>query len=56
LRADQIDDDAVADEWFGPPIHAGEREHAVLDLIPFAGARRQMVNIDLNAEFIGEFL
>jgi hypothetical protein len=53
LRADQINDNAVADEWFGPP---GGREHTVLDLIPFAGARRQMVNIDLNAEFTGEFL
>ena len=54
--ADQIDDDAVADEWFGTPIHADEREQTVLDLIPFAGARRQMVNIDLHTEFIGEFL
>jgi hypothetical protein len=44
--ADQFDDDAIADQRFGPPILGNEREQAMLDLVPFAGPRRQMVDLD----------
>ena len=30
------------------------REQPVLDLVPFAGSRRQVVNLDRDIEFIGE--
>ena len=45
-RADQVDDDAIADERFGAPVLGDEREQAMLDLVPFAGSRRQMMNFD----------
>ena len=54
--ADQIDDDAVADQWFGAPIRADERKEAVLDLVPFSGAGRQVVDLDVDAEFVGQML
>ena len=38
-RRDQIDDDAVADQRRGLPVHRDEREQAVLYLVPFARAR-----------------
>ena len=54
--ADQIDDDAIADQRLGTPVHADEREQAMLDLVPFAGAGWQMMDSDLNAEFVGQSL
>jgi hypothetical protein len=33
--ADQFDDDAIAEQRFGPPILGDEREQAMLDLVPF---------------------
>ena len=36
--ADEIDDDFMADQWLPPPVHADVAEHAVFDLVPFAGA------------------
>jgi hypothetical protein len=44
--ADQFDDDAIAEQRFGPPILANEREQAMLDLVPFAGSRRQMMDFN----------
>src|SRR3981189_1750073 len=54
--ADQIDDDAVADQRLSTPVHGDEREQAVLDLVPLAGAGRQMVDGDLDAELVGQCL
>src|SRR3984893_12944712 len=53
---DQLDDDAIADEWFGAPVLADEGEEAVLDLVPLAGAGRQVVDHDVEAEFVGQLL
>jgi hypothetical protein len=53
---DQLDDGLVADEWLAAPILCDEREQAMLDLVPFAGARRQMADRDRNAEFVGQVL
>src|ERR1700751_882623 len=53
---DQLDDHAIADEWFGAPVLADEGEEAVLDLVPLAGAGRQVANYDVEAEFVGQLL
>ena len=37
-RADQIDDDPIADERFGAPVLGDEREQAMLDLVPLCAA------------------
>jgi hypothetical protein len=36
--ADQFDDDAIAEQRFGPPILGNEREQAMLDLVPLCAA------------------
>src|SRR5580700_101784 len=53
---DQLDDDAIADEWFGAPVLADEGEEAVFDLVPLAGAGRQVADHDVEAEFVGQLL
>ena len=55
-RGDQLNDGAVAAQRFAPPIDGDEREQAVLDLVPFAGARRQMAYRDGTSQLIGELL
>src|ERR1700726_1102211 len=53
---DQLDDDAIADEWLGTPVLADEREEAVLDFVPLAGAGRQVADRDVDAELVGQLL
>src|SRR5580700_6677968 len=53
---DQLGDHAIADEWFGAPVLADEGEEAVLDLVPLAGARRQVADRDVEAELVGQIL
>ena len=53
---DQLDDHAIADEWFGAPVLADEREEAVLDFVPLAGAGRQVADRDVEAELVGQIL
>src|ERR1700712_3965161 len=38
-RADQVNDDAVADQRLGTPVHGDEREQSMLHLVPSAGAQ-----------------
>jgi hypothetical protein len=38
------------------PVDADKREHAMLDAVPFAGARRVMGDRDSKAGFIGQLL
>jgi hypothetical protein len=52
----QIDDDAVADQGLGTPVHRDEGEEPVLDLVPLAGSGRQVVDFDVDAEFIRQTL
>ena len=42
--SDQLDDRLVADERPSAPVLGNEREQPMLDLIPFAGAGRQMTD------------
>src|SRR5207253_7713355 len=48
----QIDDDAIADERLGAPVLTDEGEQAVLDLVPLACARRQVVYDDVYDEHV----
>jgi len=54
--ADQIDHDTIADQRLGSPVHADEREQTMLDLVPLAGARRQVMDDDVDAKLVGETL
>ena len=47
---DQLDDDAIADEWLGAPVLTDEREEPVLDFVPLAGAGRQVADHNVEAE------
>src|SRR6516165_7401123 len=53
---DQFDDHAIADEGLGTPVLADEGEETVLDFVPLAGARRQVADRDVDADFIGQRL
>ncbi len=55
-RGDQLDDGLVADERLGTPVLADEGEEAVLDFVPLAGARRQMVDLDPEPGLVGQRL
>ena len=55
-RRDQLNDGLVADQRAPAPVLRDEGEQAMLDLVPFAGAGRQMAYRNRDAEFIGEGL
>ena len=44
------------DQWLAAPVLRDEREQPVLDLVPLAGAGRQMTDGDGHAEFVGQRL
>src|SRR5271167_1994339 len=46
----------MAEQRFTAPVLGNEGEQAVLDLVPFAGAWRQMANSNGDAEFVGQDL
>ena len=41
---DQLDNHPIADQRLGTPVLADEREKAVLDFVPLAGAGRQVAD------------
>ena len=53
---DELDDGLIADERPAAPVLGDEREEAMLDLVPFAGAGRQMADGDGDIEFVGQGL
>jgi hypothetical protein len=53
---DQLDNHPIADEGLGTPVLADEGEETVLDFVPLAGAGRQVVDHDIEAEFVGQLL
>src|SRR5579864_8884540 len=55
-RGDQVHNHAVADQRFGTPVQSDEREEAMLDLVPLAGARRKVTDRNLDPNLIGEAL
>ena len=54
--ADEVDDHASADERPGLPVHRDKRDQAVLYLVPFARAGRQVMHGDVDAQFFGKTL
>src|SRR6185437_210407 len=55
-RADELNDDLMTDQRLAPPVHGDEGEQAMLDLVPFAGARRQVGHGYFQVGLIGEAL
>src|ERR1035437_208387 len=53
---DQLHDPLMADERLSPPVAGDEREEAMLDLVPLAGAGRQVTDGDRDIEFVGQLL
>jgi hypothetical protein len=54
--ADGFDDGAVVGEWSSAPVARDKREETVLDLVPFAGARREMEDNDGQSQLVRQFL
>ena len=52
----ELDDGPIAAQRLAPPVDGDEREEAVFDLVPLAGAWRQMTNRDRKLELVGQFL
>src|SRR3990172_11389850 len=44
----------IADQGLPAPIHADEREQAMLDLVPFARSGGIVADRDRQAEFVGQ--
>ncbi len=55
-RGDQLDDSAIAAQRLATPVHGDERKQAMLDLVPFAGGRRQVANRNRKFELVRELL
>ena len=53
---DQLDYRAIAAQGLAAPVDGDERKQAMLDLVPLAGARRQVTHGNRNAEFVGQLL
>src|SRR5450759_1200991 len=53
---DQVDDDLMTDQRLAAPVLTDEREETVLDLVPFAGARRKVTDRDLQPGFVSQLL
>jgi hypothetical protein len=54
--ADQIHDRLVGPERTLAPVDGDEREEAMLDLVPLAGARREVADVDFQPVLVGEVL
>jgi hypothetical protein len=54
--ADQLNDHGVAGQRSGPPVLRDVTKHAVLDLVPFARARRKMTNRQPQAQIVRQVL
>jgi hypothetical protein len=50
---DQVDDHFMAHQRSASPVLGDVGEHAVLNLVPLAGAWREMTDGDLQPRFVG---
>src|SRR6267143_3155055 len=50
--ADQVDDGLVCPQGTATPVDRDEGEQPVLDLVPLAGARREVADVDREVEFV----
>ena len=53
---DKRDNGFVVTQGFTPPVGGNEREQAMFNLVPFAGAWGKMTNRDVQTGFISQFL
>jgi len=53
---DQVGDRLVVAQRFAPPSRGDEREEAMLDLVPLAGARQEMTHRHRPSHFVGQLL
>src|SRR6266566_5417916 len=53
---DQVDDRLVVPQRLTSPVRGNEREQAVFDLVPLAGARREMTHGQRPPRLVGELL
>src|SRR5690242_19871308 len=54
--ADQIDHDLAADQGTSAPVVGDVAEHPMFDLVPLAGSRWKVTDLDREAEVIGQLL
>src|SRR5882672_9124866 len=54
--SDETYDDLEGAQWFATPVDRDEREHAMLDLVPLARARREVADVDRKVKFVGKAL
>ena len=53
---DQIDDHLVTDERAATPVLCDVAKHPMLNLVPLAGAWREMTDMDRYSQPVGQFL
>ena len=53
---DEFDDRAIAAQRLAPPVDGDERKKTMLDLVPLAGAGRQVTNRNGKLELVGQLL
>ena len=54
--SNEVDDDFMTDQRLASPVLADEGEQTVLDLVPFAGARWEVADRNLESCFVGQLL
>ena len=54
--ADEIDGRGMGQPQLASPVLTDERKESRFDFVPFAGSRRQVVNVESPAAFVGEAL
>ena len=52
----QIDNGLKCPQWLASPILRNVAEHTMLDLVPFAGAGREVADVDAHTHLIGKLL
>ena len=54
--ADQVDHDLAADQRSTTPVLGDVAKHPMLDLVPLAGAGREVTDLDDHPQVVGQFL
>ena len=53
---DQVDNGSPINEWTAPPVPGDEGKEPMFDLVPFAGARGEVADMDRESGVIRERL
>ena len=54
--SNEVHDSLERAQWPTAPVHRDERKQSVLNLVPLAGARREMADVNRHVELVGESL